>query len=87
MTLPAEGERVTVVISHGFRRFHHGTVLSPTELPDGRAFTVKFEEPNMVDGDEIHLWSFDPAFVEGIGWARGWDGPAVDALKAVEALT
>lgn len=82
--LPSVGERVTVadVTSH---RVGRGRVLSVFENvingEECRAFTIALE-----GGGKIHMWSFAPDFVEGVGWARGWDGVAVAALAAVQAL-
>ena len=38
------------------------------------------------DGNRLTYYAFDPDFVEGVGWARGWEGPDVDALKVARAL-
>jgi len=82
-SMPLEGERVTVAIKYGI---HRGWARSPVELLGSRAFTVVFQTPNLVDGGETHLWSFDPAFVEGVGWARGWDTEDARALEATVLL-
>ena len=88
MKLPEIGERVTVAIDFGFEKFHRGTVtaVAPDALYDAAAFSVHFEQPNLIDGENMHLWSFDPSSVEGVGWCRGWEGPAVEALKVAGAL-
>lgn len=90
MMMPGVGTKVTLVLDYGYARFHRGTVTGAHENITSlgtSAFTVMLVEPNSIHGGAHYLWSFDPRFVEGVGWARGWEGPAVDALRVAEALT
>lgn len=94
--MPKVGERVTVVLRGwadqpvGWRaRTTPGHVNSRLSKDDDvgapmSGFSVK---PCRGRADEqINLWELDPDFAEGVGWCRGWDGPAVDALKSAYAL-
>ena len=87
MNLPEVGERVTVVAHGGWfdrgQRVAHGVVdMTLQQKNTMPGFSVLCP-----GGVKVNLWELDPAFVEGVGWCRGWDGPAVDALKVAEALT
>lgn len=57
-------------------------------------FTVVLEDfdgdPNTGDARVMfhNIWCLDiERATEGLGWCRGWDGPAVEALKVAHALT
>ena len=71
-------------------RVERGEVVYVTDTPIGElfAFAVQMRPVDRpwFSADKIHLYSIDPGFIEGVGWARGWEGPAVDALKSVAAL-
>lgn len=93
MTLPEVGEKVTVVVrwlewKWGAHRVAPGVVKGRLLRDADRGvpmygFSVDVGDR---DGSQINLWELDPDYQEGIGWARGWEGPAVEALKAAEAL-
>jgi hypothetical protein len=89
-------ERVTVV-RHQPLHFLRGRVdeRGLVDTGDGLVgFTVVLKD---FDGDirtgdarvAFHnIWCLDTErATEGLGWCRGWSGPAVEALKVVHALT
>ena len=94
------GERVTVVrpsLIDDPARFLRGRVdeRGLVDTGDGLAgFTVVLED---FDGDPRsgdarvmfhNIWCLDiERATEGLGWCRGWSGPAVEALKVAHALT
>ena len=97
--MPEVGEKVTVALRWPARivRATVSHVLLPngdTPLggwsadPDGPIPPSQFgpDSDAAVHDGKINMWSIDPHADEGVGWCRGWDGPAVEALKAAEAL-
>lgn len=95
--MPEVGEKVTVRVrwlaSFPLPTFARGTVDGRLEQAfdpgDGQwkgmaGFSVKMASD--APSERVNLWEVDPDFVEGVGWARGWDGPAVEALRVAEAL-
>lgn len=87
--MPTVGELVTVFDAFGLRTGKvtdvYENVVNGEDGTPCCAFTVSFENESYAFAG-VHLWSFDPDFEEGVGWVYGWDGPAVDALRAARAL-
>lgn len=90
------GERVTVVRRDPVR-FLRGRVdeRGLVDTGDGLVgFTVELKDfdgdPNTGDARVLfhNIWCLDiERATEGLGWCRGWSGPAVEALKVAHALT
>jgi hypothetical protein len=88
------GEQVTVV-RHQPTRFLRGRVdeRGLVDTGDGLVgFTVELEDFYPHTGDSAarfhNIWCLDSErATEGLGWCRGWSGPAVEALKVAHALT
>jgi hypothetical protein len=95
--MPEVGEKVTVVRRFGpfgpfltrQERCASGVVCGRLDghWDPGMPMSGFSVELDAFDHEQINLWELDPDFVEGVGWARGWEGPEVDALVAAEALT
>jgi hypothetical protein len=92
VTMPEIGERVTVVVRNLVMRKSYivtGVVSGRLAGEWERGLSLEGFTVELDPGDPttaVNLWELDSEFVEGVGWARGWDGPAVEALKVAEAL-
>lgn len=97
MNLPEIGELVTVRLNWSANfplpKFMRGVVDGRLDGADEKrtegmiGFSVKLLVGEPTEQEQVNLWELDPDSVEGVGWARGWNGPAVEALRVVEALT